>query len=173
MSCIRYRYRFLGTTRMGRYGGQLREAILLSKHANAEGLAETLGEMFAEHQQTQLALDNPELVVPVPLHWRKKFSRGLNQAEAIARGLAGKLGIPMETDAVRRVRETLPQTEQSPTGRWENVKGAFVPTGKLAKGVRVLLVDDVLTTGATADAVASALIQAGAAQVRVAVLAHR
>jgi ComF family protein len=156
------------------YDGQLREAVLRIKQVAGDALAEALGTLFARKLRQRWERDGPQVVIPVPLHWRRRLTRGYNQAESVARGIAGELRLPLVTRAVRRVRATPKQTGVSAAERRRNVEGAFRPTTLAAvKGLRVLLVDDVLTTGATADATAAAVRTAGAAQVHVAVLAHR
>jgi ComF family protein len=101
-------------------------------------------------------------VVAVPLHWRRRLARGYNQAERIARPLAGRLGLPL-LPALRRFRPTPPQTSLGKAGRLANLRRAFhVPRPGRVRGLRLLLVDDVATTGATLDAAAAALKRAGA-----------
>jgi ComF family protein len=114
------------------------------------------------------------VVVPVPLHWWRHWRRGYNQAETLARAVAAGLGLPCWPRCLRRIRNTPQQTLQSsPTSRQANVHGAFAPRpGYRMAGKRVLLVDDVLTTGATASEAARALRRGGAGSVAVAVLAH-
>lgn len=104
-------------------------------------------------------------VVPVPLHWRRRLTRGYNQAERIARPLAGLLGLPC-LPALSRHRATPPQSRLGKIDRLANLRRAFrVPRPERIRGLRLLLVDDVATTGATLDAAASALKKAGAAAV--------
>jgi ComF family protein len=104
-------------------------------------------------------------VVPVPLHWRRQLTRGYNQAERIARPLAGLLGLPC-VSALSRRRATPPQSLLGKADRMANLRKAFrVPRPERVRGLRILLVDDVATTGATLDAAASALRHAGAAAV--------
>jgi ComF family protein len=106
-----------------------------------------------------------DLVVPVPLHWRRRLARGYNQAEMIARPLAGRLGIPF-APALSRSRATPPQSLLGREDRLANLRRAFrVRRPEGVRSLRILLVDDVATTGATLEAAASALRNAGAAAV--------
>ncbi|MFL6259393.1 MAG: ComF family protein [Thermoanaerobaculia bacterium] len=104
-------------------------------------------------------------VVPVPLHWRRRLARGYNQAERIARPLAGRLGLPC-VQALARRRATPPQSLLGREERLANLRKAFrVPRPERVRGLHILLVDDVATTGATLDAAAAALKKAGAAAI--------
>ena len=176
-SCVRCRnerYRFASAIRFGVYDGRLRDAILRIKQPGGDGLAEILGILFAQSHREKLLASAPQVIVPVPVHWRRWWERRHNQSEGIARGVASVLGIPMMRRAVRRVRGNPKQTASTVEERRRNVQGAFRPTTLSGvRGLRVMLIDDVLTTGATADAAAEAVRSAGAAQVHVAVLAHR
>jgi ComF family protein len=121
----------------------------------AATLAEGMGERLAGFDR----------VVPVPLHWRRHLSRGYNQAERIARPLAARLGLPCVALLSRR-RATPPQSLLGKTDRLANLRKAFrVPRPERVRGLRILLVDDVATTGATLDAAAAALRNAGAAAI--------
>ncbi len=171
--CRTSAFRFTGVTRLGVYDGLLREAVLKIKQPGGDGLAETLGRVFGL-ARGMLLQSTADAVVPVPLHWRRAWDRKHNQADGIARGLAAVLRVPVWRRVLWRVKLSPTQPAGSREQRWANAAGAFrvAPWGRLT-GVRVLLIDDVLTTGATADAAAHALRKAGAAQVHVAVLAHR
>jgi ComF family protein len=163
---------FESALRLGPYDGRLRELVLRMKHGSGEGLAELLGLLWAEQAGTRLRALGATAVVPVPLHWRRRWARGYNQSEALARALAGHLGVPCRPRWLRRVRHTPMQTRQAPSQRPRNVRDAFRARPGACAGQVVLLVDDVLTTGSTASEAARALHAAGAARVVVAVLAR-
>jgi len=160
--------------RLGPYEGKLRDAVLRTKVLAGEGLADFLGRTFAEARGDALRCAKIDLVAPVPLHWWRKWTRGYNQSESVARELAAALDVPLVPNLVRRVRYTERQVQSSREARRENVKGAFrVRRGARLASKTVLLVDDVMTTGSTAGEVARTLLAAGAERVAVAVLARR
>jgi ComF family protein len=164
---------FAAALRLGPYEGPLREVVLRLKHHSGEGLAEVVGALWAAHAEARLRATGTDLVIPVPLHWRRRWSRGYNQSETLAHALAARLRLPCRPRWLRRTRSTPKQTGQTPAGRRENVRGAFAARAVDAiKGKTVLLVDDVLTTGSTCSEAARALRSAGAVRVVVAVLAH-
>lgn len=120
-------------------------------------------------------IEQSDLILPVPLHRRKLFQRRFNQAALLALGLSRLTGKPVILDALTRTRATESQAGLGRRGRLDNVKGAFtVPEARRARlaGRRVLLVDDVFTTGATAGACARALSRAGAVEISVLTLAR-
>jgi ComF family protein len=160
--------------RLGPYHGVLREAVLRIKALSGEGLADLLGRTFAECRGEALDAEEIDVVAPVPLHWWRKWTRGYNQSEAVARELAAGLGVSFESNLLRRVRWTPQQLQPARAARKENVKGAFrVARGARVLGKAVLLVDDVMTTGSTLGEAARTLTAAGAARVVVAVLARK
>lgn len=116
----------------------------------------------ALHERLGGQLDGFDGVVPVPLHWWRWITRGYNQAERIAQPLASRLTVPV-VEALRRSRPTRAQTSLGRAARATNLRSAFaVPRPGRVRGLRLLLVDDVATTGATLDAAAAALMRAGA-----------
>lgn len=122
--------------------------------------------LFDRVQSTLPPLD---AVVPIPLHWFRRLGRGYNQADLLASGLARRMGLPKL--ALRRRRSTPAQTTQSATERRRNLRGAFTAPPSV-RGLRMLLVDDIVTTGSTLRAAASALRAAGATAVTALTLAR-
>jgi ComF family protein len=158
---------------MGPYEGALREVVLRMKSHSGEGLAEAVAEVWAMRIAPALRPVAVDIVAPVPLHWLKRWRRGFNQSEVLAHCLARHLNVPCRPRWLRRIRSTGEQKALSASARRDNVRDAFrAGRGARLHGRTVLLVDDVLTTGATAHEAARALRAAGAARVIVAVLAH-
>ena len=143
------------------YNGAARQAIHALKYTGRRRLAEPLGDLLAT--EVRRVDVRPDLIVPVPLHAGRLRERGYNQAELLARRCAARLGVPCRTELLLRVRATPPQVGLSPAERRANVRNAFAlaadATRSLA-GRRVLLIDDVATTGSTLDAAAAGLLPA-------------
>lgn len=154
----------------GAYEGTLRHLIHLLKYAGMRPLARPLAARLAALRAEAGPVD---LIVAVPLHAGRQRTRGFNQAELLARELSRVWGVSYEDGALRRIRATETQTGLTNRQRRENVAGAFEARrpGSVA-GWNVLLVDDVITTGATAASSARALKRAGAARVAVVALAR-
>lgn len=150
--------------------GIARAAILLVKHGGRLSLLRHLARLLAEAAPQYLSLRDWDGLVPVPLHWVRRWRRGFNQAEVLARAVGRRHGIPVLRRALSRVRAT-PRQHGDVEARRRNVRDAFAVRADVA-GRRLLLVDDVFTTGATADACAAALLRAGAAEVGVLTLAR-
>ncbi|HLV78216.1 MAG TPA: ComF family protein [Marinobacter sp.] len=126
---------------------------------------------LSEHLEQQLTPENrPELLVPAPMHWLRKWQRGFNQAEDIAEYTGARLNIPVATSLVRRRRRVKAQRDLDRAGRLANLSGVFEARGP-APG-RVAIVDDVVTTGATVRLLASVLRDAGAREIQVWALAR-
>ncbi len=170
MGCWRRFPPFDRARAVGPYTGRLRDVILRFKAGGESWLAEPLAELLALRLRADFF--PPDLVVPVPAHPRRRRERGFNQAEALARALCRRLDLPLETGALVRRAGSAPQAALPGAGREDNAAAAYASTGISAiVGKKVLLVDDIYTTGSTAAACASALLQAGAAGVDVLTLA--
>ncbi|TLU97898.1 ComF family protein [Dyadobacter luticola] len=122
-----------------------------------------LGIMFGQEMLASGELPAADLIISVPLHEKKKKSRGYNQSDLLAEGFSSVTGIPWSGDILQRVKYTETQTGKSKTERRENVKGVFEITGKIDQK-SIIIMDDVLTTGATLEECVQTLIQAGCNQ---------
>lgn len=119
-----------------------------------------LGIYLGEHMAKELAghpICKVEAVVPVPIHPKKKFARGYNQSELLARGIAKQWGIPLLKSSVQKRKHTLSQTTNDRFGRWENVQNMFRATSHFSRYRHILIVDDVITTGATLESLVRAI----------------
>lgn len=143
-----------------RFAGAARRALLEAKFRGVTTLLPPLARVAAEAVPPDWRLS---LVVPVPLHRARQRTRGYNQAGIAAEVVAGCLGVPYRGEALRRTRATAPQATLDAARRALNVVAAFAASGVV--GERVLVVDDITTTGATLDACARALLDAGAGAV--------
>jgi len=148
------------------YEGVLRELLNLYKYSRIRTLDKPLANLLAR----AMPLDEPfDAIVPVPLHWLRQWKRGFNQSELLARALARRTGLPV-LKALKRGRSTLTQAGLSNHARRQNVCRAF--RARPVDGKRILLIDDVMTTGSTAAACALALKKAGARRVALLTVAR-
>ncbi|MEO5338699.1 MAG: ComF family protein, partial [Magnetospirillum sp. WYHS-4] len=155
------------------YGETSRKLLLAFKHGDRTDSAPALGQ-WLQRAGGDL-LPQVDLIAPVPLHWTRLFLRRYNQAALLARELGRLSGLPVVPDLLVRKRRTASQGHLNPRQRKENLQGAFAVHPRRRAGLagkRVLLVDDVLTTGATVAACARTLAKAGAASVDVLTLAR-
>jgi len=154
-----------------RYEGVLEQLIRLYKYRRRATMARPLGDLALVWMDR---LPTVDLVMPVPLHPSRLREREFNQALLLANRIARRLDLPLSYEHLLRVRETRPQTELDRTERAANVRRAFaVRRPAFLEGRRVLLVDDVFTTGATVNECAKSLRRAGVASVWVLTLARR
>lgn len=151
-----------------RFNGTARELVHRLKYGDRVELSLTLGRMMA--QAGRELIGDADLILPVPLHRTRLWRRRFNQAAALAQVVAREAGLPLATTALTRIRRTRQQVGLTRAQRADNLQGAFhIPSAMrgLVEGRRALLVDDVLTTGATVNAASRALLRAGASAVDV------
>jgi ComF family protein len=158
---------------LGMYEGALRRAVLRMKRPWGETLAMAISHSLFDAVGEQLVKLASDVVAPIPMHWTRRLFRGTNGPEIVAEVLGSRLGVPVARRLLVRRRKTRRQFNLPPSERFGNVRRAFrVAAGYHLKAVHVLLVDDILTTGATCSEAARTLLAAGAASVAVVVVAR-
>lgn len=174
VECRGRRFRFDRVVRLGTYEGLLRDAVLRMKHPRDEPLTDAVAELFWQKRGAELSTLGIDCVVPVPFHWWRRLRRGTSSPQLVASRLARRLRVPMDDRSLVRLRDTEPQGGLAAVNRRKNVRGAFAVRGRVDEfhGRRVMVVDDVLTSGATADEVARVLKRAGATWVGMAAVAR-
>lgn len=145
------------------YRGAMIGAMHRLKYGNRRDYAPIFARAAYEAHADWIRRIAPDVLLPVPLHSKRRRARGYNQAELLARELSFLSGLPLETQLLRRVHNTQRQRQLSASQRKNNLKNAFQITKKIVQSKKVLLIDDIYTTGSTADAAAAALLGAGAA----------
>jgi ComF family protein len=165
--------RFEQASSVGIYRGLLQDLVIRMKNQHDEPLAVQLGYLLALQASRSDFAEELDLVVPVPTHWWRRFERGFHAAEVLAETFAKTCQLPFSRRLARCVRSTKKQGTLSTPGRFSNVRGAFGIQPKTnVSGLTIFLVDDVMTSGATASELARLLIRAGAAKVYVGVIAR-
>lgn len=152
------------------FAGPLADALRRFKYAARAEFSRPLGQRLA--REAMAFAGQVDVVMPIPLHAARLRERGFNQSALLAGHVARGLAVPLDTRSLQRIRATLDQAGLGRAERARNVRGAFVSRPASPKAARVLLIDDVETTGATLDAAASALRAAGHASVRTLAMAY-
>jgi len=163
--------RFDSVVCLGMYESKLRQAILSAKWSFSAVKMKSLGRLLATHQHAELEALKIDRVLPIPQHWRQRVVRHFNPAWIIAMELAAHLNVPCDAHLLRKERRTRPQKRVAVSQRFDNQQDVFgVKDPHVVKGERLLLIDDVLTTGATCSSAARLLKASGAKACHVAVL---
>jgi len=172
--CRRRKWAFDRTVAVGSYEGQWRDHVYQLKRPYRSVEALQAGKLLGERLGDCDWWSEFDWLVPLPIHWRRRFARGFNQAEQIAVGVTSMLPLPIARRVLVAARYTRKQGTLSATARRANVQQSMKlgPAAAQLRGRHVILVDDVLTTGSTADVAARLCRQAGARRVAVAVVAR-
>jgi len=154
-------------------GGKTQNLIHSLKYKGHQDTGIYLGKLFGLDLKKSDLFADVDIVVPVPLHPKKQYKRGFNQSECIANGIGEAMKIPVVVDKLIRQIHTSTQTKKSRDSRWDNVKGVFgLVEPDVFENKHILLVDDVLTTGATLESCAQSLLEIPGTRVSVATLAY-
>jgi ComF family protein len=153
--------------------GKVQRLLHRLKYNNHPEIGDTLGQVYGEDLRQHYYDQKFDLIIPVPLHPSRKRKRGYNQSEEFGKGLSKSLGKPCVSDALIRTTKTETQTKKTKLKRWQNVSEVFqVAMPEAIQHKNVLVVDDVITTGATIEACAKILLEAGCTSVSIACIAY-
>lgn len=156
-----------------RKGGNVQRLLHALKYNNHPEIGEVLGSVYGEELKEREYHQYFDAIIPVPLHASRKRKRGYNQSEEFAKGLSTTLGVPFSSSALVRTMQTETQTRKTKLKRWQNVREVFqVNDLAMVQDKRILLVDDVITTGATIEACAQVLLEEKCASISVASIAY-
>lgn len=147
------------------YKGEVRKAVHRMKFQNQRVYARIFGRLMAKEAEEKIQRWGAEAVIPVPMYRKKQRLRGYNQAELLAREITDQRNLPLICDLVLRVKNTKPQKELEGKDREENLKKAFIITKNDVKLRKILIVDDIYTTGSTVDAIAEVLKKSGVEEI--------
>lgn len=173
-NCQEREYQFDSARSVGVFEDVLREAIHALKYGNHAMMAEPLGELMARHYPKTYLEHSVDFAIPIPIHRSRLVERGFNQSLELARVFCRQVSLPLDTGVLVKNRKTLDQIDLPEERRFENMEGCFtVRNPEAVSGRRILLVDDVLTTGATINEAARTLRAAGAREVHGYTLARR
>jgi ComF family protein len=171
--CHRKRFGFQQAVALGVYGGELRDVVLRIKRTGNEALGIVVARQLAIRCREHKLFDSIDLLTPTPIHWIRRMRRGGSCPELLTEAISAVERIPAARTLVRCRRSTKKQGTLLPSERRQNVRDAFrVSKGYDIKDAHILLVDDVMTTGATANEIAKALRKAGASRITLAVVAR-
>ena len=162
--CIAEDFSFDGGKSVFTYSS-VSDSIYRLKYMNRPAYARTYGKLLAKEAGDWLEWIKPDALVPVPLHKKRLIKRGYNQAKELADAISGEVGIPVADYLVRRSKNTVPQKLVDKKGRQINMKKAFIVEENVVSFKRIVLIDDIFTTGSTIDSLSRVLKDAGVKEV--------
>lgn len=165
--CLKRKHYFTKGIAIWTYGASLKKSLYRFKYDNKRYYASYYAQECLNQHQTLLERMDAQAIAPVPLHRSKMRARGYNQAQLLAKELGVRLGKPVLPNLIRRTRKTTPQKNLNDKERNKNVKNAFKIEQNSVKLKRILLVDDIYTTGSTVDEISRILLQAGVQEIYV------
>lgn len=166
-------YQFGHVVCLGPYADALSEAIVRMKHAGQQSLTAGLARELVRRVRETPELSDLDVLVPIPMHWRRRVLRGAGTSQVLAEALSIRMCLPLSMTTIKCTRGTKKQSTLSPTARRKNVRGAFLVTDATSvKGLHIGLVDDTVTTGATANEAAKVLRKAGAERISLIAMAR-
>lgn len=153
-------------------GSHIQQIIHQIKYKSAKELAVFMGRLMADRIQALILEHHIDFTIPMPLHEKKQYIRGYNQAALLCEGITEITNIPYHASVLKRIEHTSTQTKKSRMERWENVAEVFEVTNtEMITGKNILIIDDVITTGASTEACAQTLLSSGAESVSICSLA--
>lgn len=147
------------------YQGDIKQTMYRFKYSNRREYADFFAEYVLQKYGTWIRQKQIEVLVPVPMYRKKQLARGYNQAESFAKALSRLTGIPVNTEVIKRIVDTTPQKELDDIARKKNLKSAFLSCESIVQYNQILVVDDIYTTGSTAEAVAEELMKTNIANI--------
>ena len=154
-------------------GGSVQKLVHQLKYQGRKEIGVTIGKFYGTELRDSISFRSVNTIVPVPLHEEKNRKRGFNQSEVFAQGISAGMDLPMDPANLVRVKATTTQTRRSRYDRWKNVETVFkIKDHEKLEGRHVLLVDDVVTTGATLEACAQAILKVPGTMVSIATIAY-
>lgn len=161
IDCIRKEHRYRQGKAVFRYEGNIKQSMYRFKYAGKREYARFYAQEAVRLYNNWIKERQIEVIIPIPMYSKKKRQRGYNQAEIFAKALGKELEIPVETGAVKRIKNTVPQKQLNDKERKQNLKNAFQLAPNIVNYKQILVVDDIYTTGSTMDAVAEILSSVG------------
>lgn len=172
---LSYRFPLAFATAQYRFrkSGRVQHLLHELKYKNHPEIGEVLGRVYGQQLSRSAVCQGIQVIVPVPLHPSRMRRRGYNQSASFAAGLSESLGIPYREDYLARKSMTATQTTKTKLSRWENMRGVFqVPQSAEIADKRIMLVDDVITTGSTLEACAEVLLASGCRELGIVCIAE-